>query len=205
MQTGVPTGHNPVQSLQQSTVTPLAAPVPQAQPLPTLAPVQQDIPLQTPVSAPVNTAVQTLGTALVGQCSMNAFVKLETRAVIELPWDIFAERFDYAFIGQLGELVVAVEAPRFDKTTDAWIVEGETIVFGTVPDAEHWRDSLTIRPDEHVSEEVEEEELLAPVVVTPAEPELTTIDTSTMSRNQFKRHKSKMAAKGLKPDGTPLD
>jgi hypothetical protein len=122
-----------------------------------------------PVDA-VNTVASQLPTTTVG---MNVIVQEEIIVTVLLPWEIFAERFDYTFIGKRGELVVAVEPPLFNETTDDWVVTGETVSFGHVGNNQNWRKSLTIRPDSKRNDrapyepEVSESQLAVPTQIAP--------------------------------------
>ena len=175
-------------------------------------PVATNVPM-TPVAEVAQPQVQ--ATATVPQapagvsCSLNASIKLVTTAKIEMPWGFVSDVYQYAFITPMGELCLSDLPPSLlrnpeNAALDQWraLPTAKLIVVGSISDTEHWRESLTMRPDdEDVEEEVEEEE----EVLLEEQPIFNDAQLSQLSRKQFARHMAKMRSEGRNKYGLKVD
>ncbi|APD18132.1 hypothetical protein [Vibrio phage JSF7] len=179
-------------------VNPLAAMIAaqQTQTMAALAPQEQVVTTQAVVQQ-------------AGGCQMYFQVRQIVKVVLDMPWDMISDKFDVAFISKVGELVVADLPPMYDSTHDTFVLRPGTdsrVVGRVAPEyAQHWRQSITARPDSGKSE-VPEEYVEAPVKSEPAKEEVVLEDTTdyrAMSANQRKALRRKMMDSGIAYEDLP--
>ncbi|CAM0007438.1 hypothetical protein VPHK436_0026 [Vibrio phage K436] len=193
--------------------TPAFVPAQAQEQTPVFNPLQAQVQAAAPVqAAPAQVAAPVQAVQAASGCSMYFDIKQVTKLELEMPWGFINEKFEVAFISSYGELVVSELPPLIDRTNDIFVLEDgvASLVIGRVqPEHQlHWRESISFRPDsEYANDEVHEVVAAAPVVEptpAPVVPKLEdTVDYSAMSRNQRKKQKKAMLARGVKFDDLP--
>lgn len=145
-----------------------------------------------------------------GGCQLYFQVRQIVKVILDMPWDLVSEKFDVAFISNAGELVIADLPPMYDSKHDVFVLRPgtESRVIGRVDPvyAQHWRQSITARPDSGLAEipeeYVEAVEPPKPVAEEPVVLEDTT-DYSAMSFTQKKAMRRKLMDKGMAYEELP--
>lgn len=141
----------------------------------------------------------------VAGCVMPFKIEQITRLEIQFPWAFLAPEFEVAYISREGDLIVAEEAPRLNKTLGQFELIAGTryVTIGKVPaeSAVHWENSITFRPETEVEEKeevTEKEPVKQPDVI------VDTVDWSAASNNKKRKQAHLLKSQGVaKEDAHP--